>query len=442
MRLSTVCPCKLTSLAASLCFLCSQSATVQAAGYGINENSASYMGTGFAGRASNSIDASIAANNPAGISFVEGQMISAGSAVILEGGDFKGKYTRPGSPSETISGKAADFQKTTIVPFGHFVMPINEQFSFGLSGYGPYGIELDYDKNWPGKYFGIKTSVKVMNLQGTLSFKWRDDVAIAFGLIGSYVEGTLTQASWEAVPGVPGVPGVPHIDATVDGDDQTIGWNIGALWQVNEKTMIGAMYHSKLDFTLEGDIELESPTLNHKVDATLAITMPERMALSITHKLDSRWTVVADATWTRWSRFDEFYVKAKHKKPIDASSYTPMNWKDVWAFSVGGSYQINPQWLARAGYMRDLSPVDDKNRTVRSPDADRNWFTCGANWQATENLSIDLAYAYVTLDKGTISESKHDLPESGGGVLPDYGKLTGEYENSSHIVAAQLNYRF
>ncbi|MGI9274984.1 MAG: OmpP1/FadL family transporter [Endozoicomonas sp.] len=425
------------------------------AGYGINENSASYLATGFAGRASNPVDASIAANNPAGISFIEGSMISVGSALILEGGEFEGAYTGLQHSNPLLdgrgkaSGKTKNFQKTTPVPFGHFVMPIDERFSFGLSGYGPFGIELDYKNDWPGQYFGDKTSVKVINLQGTLAFKQSDDFSIGLGLIGSYVKGLLTQSS--------GLPGLLPLTGTVEGDDTTFGWNIGALWQVNDSTNIGVVYHSKLDFTVKGDTKVEGDftpvvpgtdfprvALNAKVDAELKITMPERAAISITHQLDDRWTVMADATWTRWSRFEEFHVKAKEDikvlgQSLNPSTYIPMNWKDVWAFSIGTSYQLNDQWLLRAGYMLDKSPVDDKNRTVRSPDADRNWFTFGANWQPSAELSIDLSYAFVDLKKGSISESKH---KEDGSPVPIYGTLTGEYANSSHIVAAQLNYLF
>ena len=145
---------------------------------------------------------------------------------------------------------------------------------------------------------------------------------------------------------------------------------------------------------------------------------------------------MADATWTKWSRFKEFHVKTDN---AGIYSYVPMNWKDVWAFSVGASYQVSDQWLLRAGYMLDQSPVDDDNRTVRSPDADRNWFTLGANWKPAANLSLDFSYAYVDLKKGKISEGKHNA--DGSDVL-SYGTLNGEYKNNSHIIAAQLNYRF
>lgn len=410
----------------------------QGAGYGINENSASYMGTGFAGRASNPQDASIAANNPGGISFVEGPQISAGTAVILKGGEFEGQHTRPLAVRDdkvVAQGKTEDFQSTTPVPFGHFVVPVNEKLSVGVSGYGPYGIELEYDKDWAGKYFGIKTSVKVINLQGTVSYKLQDNFSVGIGLIGSYVKGELSQTS----SGPLNIPGLLPVTGTIDGDANTFSWNIGALWQIDDMTMLGLAYHAPLEFTLEGDVKAESSVLNMESKAKLDITMPERAAISFTRHLDEKWTLMAEATWTRWSRFEEFYVKANDPS---LSSYIPMNWTDVWSFSLGTSYQLNREWQLRAGYMRDQSPVDDKNRTVRSPDSDRNWFTAGLNWKPNKKVNIDLSYAYVKLDKGKISETKHKTPPEGGGTIASYGTLTGEYNNSSHIVAAQFNYIF
>ncbi|MBO9482503.1 MULTISPECIES: hypothetical protein [Gammaproteobacteria] len=37
------------------------------------------------------------------------------------------------------------------------------------------GIELDYEDDWAGVWFGDQTSVQVMALQGTVSYKIHDD---------------------------------------------------------------------------------------------------------------------------------------------------------------------------------------------------------------------------------------------------------------------------
>ncbi|WP_422135027.1 OmpP1/FadL family transporter [Endozoicomonas sp. ALD040] len=404
------------------------------AGYGINENSASYMGTAYAGRASNPQDASIAANNPAGIAYVEGTQVSVGSAIILEGGEFEGQHTLP-TGTVVAQGKTEDFVSTSGVPFGHFVMPLNDQISFGISGYAPNGIELEYDDDWAGRYFGIKTSFKTVNLQGTVSYKFQEDFSIGFGLIGSYVEGELTQNT-DVTNFLR--EGLPAAEAKIEGDDKTLAWTLGALWNVYDRTYVGLAYFSEIDFELEGDVKLSGP-VNRKSDAKLEITMPERAALSLTHQLNDEWTLMAEATWTRWSRFEEFYVRADNS---DLSSYVPINWKDAWAWSFGATWQVLPEWKLRAGYMFDESPVDDDNRTVRTPDSDRNWFTVGANWRPDTNLSIDISYAYVSLKEGKIDEAKYNKPPNQGTPIDSFGVITGEYDNCSSIVAAQLNYIF
>ena len=409
--------------------LASQVSFVQAAGYGINEQSASYLATAFAGRASNAINGSIASTNPAGISFVDGRQVSAGADIILEGGKFDGKATDRPSSIPDQSGSTDGFQKTSFVPFGYFVMPVDDQWSFGFAGYAPYGIELDYEDDWVGSWFGDITSVQVVSLQGTASYKVRDDLAIGFGLIGAHVKGKLTSRPGPSAAGMLG---------TIEGDDNTLAWNIGALWNVDEQTVLGLAYHSNYKFNLKGDYKVSVRGIDQpSKDARLKIVMPEKVMLSATHKFDDQWTFMADLTWTRWTRFQEFDVT----DPSGGSShnYVPMNWRNTWALSLGTSYQLNDQWLLRAGYMFDESPVTNETRTVRSPDANRNWFTFGANWRLSDDMSLDLAYAYVRLQDGTINEKKY---KSAGVEDPSYGVITGNYSNASNIVGAQLNYKF
>ncbi len=410
-------------------FIAAQVNYVQGAGYGLNEQSASYFGTGFAGRTSNVIDAAISSTNPGGISFLSGRQLSAGTDFIMEGGKFHGKYK---GPIETIEGDTKNFQQKVFVPFGYFTAAVNDKWSLGVCGYAPFGVELKYDNNWPGDYFSNKTSVRVINLQGTASYLLTDDLSVGLGLIGSYVKGTLTQKTWL-------LPAALAADVRVEGDDYTYGWNLGTVWKARESTTLGLAYHSQLDFTLKGDFSLAGipPRMKRKIlPASLKITMPERMLAGITHRFDNRWTAMADVTWTRWSRFKAFNITTPEPS---AGAYVPMNWNNTWALSLGTSYQLNEQWLLRAGYMFDESPVKDNNRTVRSPDASRNWFTLGANWQAAKGVSVDAVYSYVRQQKGKVNEGKYNMS---GQKIPGYGYIAGEYDNDTQIVGVQINYIF
>lgn len=406
-----------------------QASLSHAAGYGINEQSASYLGTAFAGRGSNAIDAAISSSNPAGISFLEGTNISGGADLILEGGKFDGSLKPIFGAAK--SGSTDGFQKMTPVPFGYFTTQYDDKWSFGLAGYAPYGIELDYDSNWIGHGFGNKTSVQVIALQGTASYKIMDNFAIGFGLIGSHVKGELTSTPFGA-------------SGKIEGDDNTVTWNIGALWQPTEQTAIGLAYHHAHKFKLKGEYSVANSPMPDRIPdgvqpAQLHITMPEKILFSVTQKLTNQWTVMGDVTWTRWSKFEEFDVF--NPTTGNSQNYVPMNWRNTWAASIGTSYQLNDQILLRAGYMFDQSPVTDETRTVRSPDANRNWFTVGLNWKIDDHMDVDFAYAYVLLADGNITESKHSKPAKPV-IDAAYGTLTGTYKMSSNIIGAQLNYKF
>ncbi len=420
----------------SLGFFCASFA--HAAGYAVNEQSASSMGTAYAGRASNAEDASVSSSNPSAIAFLDRQQITLGTAVILEGGEFEGQH-RIGD-ANIASGSSKNFQKTTWVPFGYYTLPVNEKWYVGLSAYAPFGIHLDYDKNFAGRYFGDKTEFSVINLQGTIAWKFHEQASIGIGLIGSRVEGEMTQQA--ILPVAPPSPGISEGRARMKGDDTVFGWNIGLLWQVCEQTMLGISYHSELKFKLDGTSELSSniPAYNYKHKAELEVTMPERVMVSITHDITEQWAVMADATWTGWSSFKEFHVRDKVNSVYD--SYVPENWKDVWAFSLGTAYRLDEEWMLKAGYMYDDSPITDSNRTVRTPGSDRHWFTLGLKWDVSPDTTLDFSWAYVALEKGKIHEQKHNPSGTNPPVVASYGELTGKYENSSHIVAAQLTYRF
>ncbi len=424
----------------------SQAGVVNAAGFSVNENSASAMGSAYAGRASNAEDASIGASNPAGIALLDSQQVTLGSGVIMKSGNFENgihnNNTHIEDQYQTLSD-SKDFLKTTPIPFGHYVLPINDKFTFGLNAYAPFGLNLDYDDNFAGAYFGDKTFIQNINLQSTFTYKIQDNLSVGVGLGPSYIKGELTQKKFKHIS----VIYAKGIDAVVKGDDLAFTWSLGAIWQPTPATTLGASYHAPTKFKLEGDINASNVILvgDFKHKAELEVTMPERVMFSLTHKLDEQWTVMADATWTRWARMDSITILDKEPEirlgnEVNSTSYVPMNWRNVWALSVGTAYKVNDQWTLKAGYMFDQSPTTDENRTVRAPDNDRNWFTAGAKWNATKNMTFDFSAAYVALKDGTITEKEYS---EDGKEDTEYGVLTGDYKDqNTWLLSAQMTYRF
>ena len=168
------------------------------------------------------------------------------------------------------------------------------------------------------------------------------------------------------------------------------------LADLTDDLTFGLAYHSKVSYKLKGHTEVTdaasaNPTfnailgrLNGKYDANLNITLPESSDASFTYRLNNDWTLYAGATWTRWSRLDAITVENEGTPTLPVLGNRlgeiteEFNWKDTWSYALGASYQLNPQWVLRAGMAIDPSPVAIAYRNVLVPVGDRKTFSLGA----------------------------------------------------------------
>jgi len=266
---------------------------------------------------------------------------------------------------------------------------------------------------------------------------------VGFGPTISHIEGKLTSALPNVLYG-----GSGDADVDIEGDDIGYGYNLGVLVAVSDRLDWGLTYHSKVDFTLEGDTTVSGgngllgpvppnpmiptglPGLNGKYDAELDITMPESIDTSFSFQATEELTLHAGATWTRWSRLEGIEVENSGVHPAYAADFgtvsEELNWEDTWAVAIGGAYQLTQDWVLRAGYAKDRTPTSDMDRTVRIPVSDRDIVTLGAGWNVSEDLTLDAAYAYIDEKKGRVSQQTY----------------SADFENSAHGLALQATYRF
>ncbi|WP_085723254.1 OmpP1/FadL family transporter [Pseudomonas sp. R37(2017)] len=406
------------------------STQIFASGFALNEQSISGMGTGFAGRSSSADDASTVFGNPAGMSRIKREQVTGGVAFIDAHTDISDASSSPNSG--TNKGDMVPFMG---VPMGYYVKPIDDQWAFGFGVYAPFGLVTDYENNFAGRYFGSKSEVKIVTLQPTVSYAFNDKVSIGFGPTINRIDGTLesnlsiTQSQ-------------PDGKVKITGDDTALGYNIGVLVQATDSTRVGMTYHSKVKYKLEGDTKVNYGVLgligqnpNQKYDASLDVTTPESVDLSVTHQLDDKWTLYAGSTWTRWSRLKEITVENKGVPAVLNGQFGTIteeqNWHDTWAHAIGASYQLNKQWVLRTGLSVDQAPTNNTDRSPRIPTGDRTIFSVGAGWSPTDDLTIDLAYSYLHEESVKVDNS-NDRGQS----------YNAKYENYANGFGLGATYRF
>ncbi|MGJ7459499.1 OmpP1/FadL family transporter [Halomonas sp. MA07-2] len=414
-----------------------------AGGYQINEQSVSGQGYGHAGRSSNVNDATIVFGNPAGMSFLERAQVTAGGTYLnvntdIKNVDYETFANTPAGPAPGALGPATpgtndgDMVPGTLIPFAFYAHPVNERLAFGFGVYAPFGSKTDYEDTFEGRYFGNYTELTVISAQPTVSYRFNDQWSVGAGITYNRVEGELRRQ----LPTDPSFNPAGDIDSRVEGDDDGWGYNVGIIYQPIPETTLGLTYRSKVDYTLTGDFRAYDPAGNvvRADDANLDLSTPETVNFSITQQMTDRLKLMGGASWARWSRFDQILVTGSQG---DTITQEIQDYSNAWAYSLGGEYQLNSQLALRAGIALDFTPTNDERRSVRIPSDDRRIFSVGAGWSPTEDLTLDLAYSYLTERGTSISQSRDDSLGGVGGT-----NYSADYKNEAHGFGAQLTYRF
>lgn len=418
---------KFTAAAAIL----SVSTSASANGIALNEQSASSAGTAYAGRSSSALDASTVFGNPAGLTKLKRAEISGGAAVVSVSDDINdAQSSAPGT-------NKGDSVPLGVVPFAYMSTPLDDRFSIGLGLYAPSGLINDYERNFQGRYHGSYSTTKEITLQPTIAWRINDYVSIGGGptinrfnakLQNYLATGALNNGQDTLV--------------TIKGDDTALGYNVGVLFDLSDATRWGINYHSKVSYELKGHTEVSgSPSvipLDGNYDNKIDLTMPESVDTSITHHFNSRWTGYLGTTWKRWSRIKKVEAVNSGLSPLGqaaglGSVTEEMNWHDTWSTAVGASWQLNQQWLLRAGYAYDPSPIGNADRSVRVPVGNRQAVTLGGAYSPNSDLTIDFAYGYLWDSKASVKQSNNS------GLQPEY---SAKYENSANGFSVQATYRY
>jgi long-chain fatty acid transport protein len=431
------------------------SGNASASAFALIEQS-SGLGNAFAGGAAAAEDATTIFFNPAGMSRLKGKQVTVAGSVISPSAKYSGTVAGFSGLQTGGTVMGGDAGSPALVPNIYMVAELAPALHAGLGINSPFGLKTEYDTNWVGRFQGIKSSLQTIDVNPSLSYEVTDSVSLGIGLNYQHIKGELTSATnysaaaYQAAlsPSTPSAY-VPALTAlagaksegisTLTGSDSAWGYNLGALFNINPQTRIGAAYRSKIKYNLDGTVTFANrPALLAAglpdQSVTLAINMPDSLAFSAFHQLDDKWDLMADATRTGWSSFKELNVMKANGTSL---SNTPENWKDTWRVSVGATHHYNEQWLARVGVAYDQSPVPDAYRTVRIPDADRTWLALGGQYKLSNQSKVDFGYAHLFVKTATMNQSAAANPDLAG-----KGYLTGSYSSSVDILSMQYAYNF
>ena len=439
-----------------------------AAGFALLEQSASRLGTAFAGTAAAADDATTVYFNPAGMTALrqpEGAVSASGIAI---GSEFRNASSTPAF-LQPLGGNGGDAGDWNLVPAAYFVLPVGESFAFGFGVNAPFGLKLVYEDEWIGRFQALHNEITTLNFNPSVAWRINERISIGAGIDYQRLDAELTNdINYSAViaQGVqqlvlagqlPPATGNAVIagnaaqsgHARVRGDDDAWGFNVGALFDLSDDTRLGLSYRSSIDYTVQGTIDFTAPAGRDPVSSGIIaaasspgaplssgpvnvdLELPDSATLSLQHRFGERFAVLADLAWTGWSSIQELRIVRDSGTTV---SVTPEQWRDTWRYALGGTYAMNDSITLRAGVAFDETPVPDATRTPRLPDSDRTWVAIGARWQPSPAMLLDFGYAHLFSDTVPLDQDAGNAAVS--------GLLNGHQHSDIDIVSAQLVYRF
>lgn len=407
--------------------------SANAAGFQLLEQNASGLGNSYAGSAALADNASTVFYNPAGMTQLSGLQVSGGLTAV--GTSFK--YSNEGSSSTGAlanTGNGGDGGGWGFIPNGYISWAMTKDLYLGLGIGAPFGMRTEYNDKWVGAAQSTYFDIKTYNINPSVAYRVNDVVSIGGGLNWQRVE-----ADYRRLVNVTTGSTSP-LKLTLE--DDSWGWNIGALFKLTPDTKLGLSYRSKVKYQTTGKIEISGPAASNSSDAKADITLPDTFIMSLTQKLSDKWEVLGDVSWTGWSsipKVDIIRATATRNAVFAAGTLAQVldtEFRDTWRVALGANYKLNNEVTLKGGIAYDQTPVKGAStRLVSLPDNNRTWFSAGVQWKATKSTTLDIGAAYLY-----VKDAQIDNNQSAASL--NRGYIKGNYEDSAWLLGAQVSMAF
>ena len=411
-----------------------------AAAFQLSEVSTSGLGRAYAGEAAIADNASVVATNPALMSLFKTNQFSVGgvyvdSKINMSGNTgitALGRNVGARLPSTSTNLHQKNVVPGSLVPNMYFVAPVNDKVAIGAGMNVNFGLKSEYDNKYNGGVFGGTTDLTALNLNLSGSYRITEGFSAGLGLNAIYAQAKIERRAGVLANFMP-VKEDTILTQLQDKAAWAFAWNAGVMYQFNENHRIGLAYHSKVDvdFTDHTATSLQAHRIGQ--EGGLKLNLPDYLEFSGFHQLTEKFAMHYSYKYSHWSRLKNLY--ASYHSDGREAFHKKMYYRNSSRIALGGTYNVDDKLTLRAGIAYDQAAATE-HASAAIPDTDRTWYSVGATYKFTPNLSVDLGYAYL---KGKKVHFKEEQVIRNGAVV-----VTGNYTSkaSANLYGLNLNYSF
>ncbi len=385
------------------------------AGFLIYEHGAAAMGMGGAFVAIAN-DPSAVFHNPAGLAWIKGTRIYAGTTLITS----KSSLSLPNWPDSSF--RVVDQESQIFYPSTFYLShSISEKIVAGFGFFSPYGLGAKWPKEYPLKYISISDEMKTFFFNPAIAYKLNESFSLGFGLSYIYSQLSFELVEHEDINLAPLV-GLPFpvyasvdVPVTLKASGSGFGLNAGLIYK-KEKFSLGLNWRSGFKINFEGDLELANAQVkipspyNQLINpqliaavipkegkASTEFSFPHILGIGGAFQFSEKLTFSADIHYVLWNVFDSYKVEIDVPFPVPGVEFKDKevkeDWKNSFIFRTGLEYWVNEKFALRTGLLYDQTPQPQSTMDPVLPDADRYAFTGGIGYKSGSFI-LDVAVQF------------------------------------------------
>ena len=456
-----------------------------AQGFGIFEHNTCAMGRAGTGAAAPCTDGSAIFFNPAGLAGLKGVRISGGVTLIKVTGSF----------TDDLFQDQTNLDNPLIpVPQVYASYGVTPKLGVGVGFFAPYGLQTRWPTSFDGRFIGYDNKISTYYIQPTAAYQVTPWLKLGAGVDivhGSVALHQRLDLSTTPVPlaGLPagttfgafGVPlGTDFADADLEASKTSYGAHFGFIAKVSKQLSIGAHYMMKVKLDYSGtatfaqiatgivtpanitipgtppvvipantniDQLLAAPTalgglgvfssggLLSPQTASASIANPDMLVLGLAFKAREDLTLLADYQWTHWSSFDVLMLQFTPTTILNHTVYE--NYVNTSGVRVGAEWAASNDLTVRGGYIYNTGAAPDQTVTPLLPEGARNEITGGLSFKLGPMVTGAVAYQYIHQD-----DRRGRTRDAPPGVMPTTALNNGLYTFTGNLFGASLAVAF
>ena len=148
-------------------------------------------------------------------------------------------------------------------------------------------------------------------------------------------------------------------------------------------------------FTVPQSLATQFPSGKFKASLPLPQVVTLGLGFSPTQKL----SFALDINFVGWKTYDTLSFDYANNTTSLADTKSPRNYKNTFAFRLGGQYKLTESFAVRLGIAYGLSPIQSGYVTPETPDANRVNYTIGLGYTINKRMGVNASFLFTSFKR-------------------------------------------